>query len=280
MVLYLKKGSKMKYFYIAIFLLFISLNIYPQSDPAIKKSITVSNNNGSSTTLYFGLDAAATDNLDPQLGEANLPPLPPATAWDTRLLLPEGDFSGVKSSYSDFRNATSFPYTGSKEHRIQYQVGSGTTITIAWDLPAEITGVLQDIVTGTLITVPMSGVGNYVVTQPTIFNKLKMIINYQGIVVTDVKENIIQPYLFNLEQNYPNPFNPSTKINYSIPASELVQLKVYDLLGNLVVTLVNEIKAAGSYEVEFNANQLGSGIYFYQLRAGNNILTRKMTLVK
>jgi hypothetical protein len=152
----------------------------------VTESVVVSNDIGSSTVLEFGLDSLASDDFDFQFGEANLPPLPPPTAWDTRLLLPEGGFSGVKSSLKDYRNAPSFPFTGSKEYRIQYQVGSGTTVKIEWNLPPQITGLLQDIVTGTLINVPMNDSGNYTVAQPTIFNKLKMTIDYQSIIPVEL----------------------------------------------------------------------------------------------
>jgi len=91
------------------------------------------------------------------------------------------------------------------------------------------------------------------------------------------KENILT---FKLEQNYPNPFNPTTKINYQIPASSFVTLKVFDVLGSEIVTLVNEEKPVGSYEVEFNAVEFPSGVYFYQLHAGNFIQTKKMVLMK
>ena len=85
---------------------------------------------------------------------------------------------------------------------------------------------------------------------------------------------------FTLEQNYPNPFNPSTTIRYSIPTSEFVTLKVYDVLGNEVATLVNEEKPAGSFEVNFSAVELSSGIYFYKLQVGSFIETKKMILLK
>ncbi len=85
---------------------------------------------------------------------------------------------------------------------------------------------------------------------------------------------------FNLEQNYPNPFNPSTTISYSIPSSSFAQLNVYDVLGNEVVTLVKEEKSAGSYEVNFNAEGLTSGVYFYKLSAGSFLSTKKMLLLK
>jgi endonuclease/exonuclease/phosphatase family metal-dependent hydrolase len=83
-----------------------------------------------------------------------------------------------------------------------------------------------------------------------------------------------------LQQNYPNPFNPITTIQFRIADIGFVTLKIYDLLGNEIRTLVNEEKPAGSYEVEFFAKGLPSGIYFYQLRAGNFIETKKLMLLK
>jgi len=88
------------------------------------------------------------------------------------------------------------------------------------------------------------------------------------------------PEKIQLNQNYPNPFNPSTKISWQLPVSGRQTLKVYDVLGNEVATLVNEYKPAGRYEVEFNADKLPSGVYFYQLRAGNFEDTKKMILLR
>ena len=85
---------------------------------------------------------------------------------------------------------------------------------------------------------------------------------------------------FELSQNYPNPFNPSTKISFKITEAGLTSLKVFDALGNEVAILVNEVKPTGIYEIEFGGNDLTSGIYFYQLRAGAFIETKKMVLMK
>jgi photosystem II stability/assembly factor-like uncharacterized protein len=109
--------------------------------------------------------------------------------------------------------------------------------------------------------------------------------------VTEIDDiPIHQPSEFSLCQNYPNPFNPTTKIKYSIPSNQnplpgegrggLVTLKVYDILGNEVATLVNEQKSPGEYEVEFDGSSLSSGIYFYQLKSGSFIQTNKMLLMK
>ncbi|MCB0751681.1 MAG: T9SS type A sorting domain-containing protein, partial [Ignavibacteriae bacterium] len=81
-------------------------------------------------------------------------------------------------------------------------------------------------------------------------------------------------------QNYPNPFNPVTKISYQIPSPGLVTLRIYDVLGREVRTLVNKELNSGKYEIEFNASSLSSGIYFYTLSAGSFLLTKKLMLLK
>ena len=88
------------------------------------------------------------------------------------------------------------------------------------------------------------------------------------------------PNRFSLSQNYPNPFNPTTIINYSIPKTSLVTIKVYDVLGREVATLVNEEKYAGNYSVQFSGSKLSSGIYFYRIQAGSFVQTKKLLLLK
>jgi len=100
--------------------------------------------------------------------------------------------------------------------------------------------------------------------------------------ITSVQQEVTPslPQQFILSQNYPNPFNPSTTINYSIPQTSFVILKVYDVLGNEVVTLVEEEKEAGCYKVEFNGSKLSSSIYLYRLQAGDISMTKKFILLK
>jgi hypothetical protein len=88
------------------------------------------------------------------------------------------------------------------------------------------------------------------------------------------------PDRYGLLQNYPNPFNPSTKIEYTLPKSEYVNITVYNTLGQAIKTLVNEHMPIGHHQVEFNAQNLPSGVYFYLLEAGEYVQTRKMLLVK
>ncbi|MBI2427545.1 MAG: T9SS type A sorting domain-containing protein [Ignavibacteriales bacterium] len=88
------------------------------------------------------------------------------------------------------------------------------------------------------------------------------------------------PVQYSLSQNYPNPFNPTTNIEYRLSNTEFVSLKVFDLLGREVATLVNEAKSSGTHEVNFNAKNLSSGIYLYQLSVGAHVETRRMVLLK
>ncbi len=92
--------------------------------------------------------------------------------------------------------------------------------------------------------------------------------------------NFLAPSEFRLEQNFPNPFNPATTIQYQLPSTSNVSLKIYDVLGNEVVTLVNEKQDAGYKEIKFNADRYASGMYIYRLTADKYVSTMKMLLLK
>ena len=354
--------------------------------PLVEGEIVVSSGS-ENRTLRMGFDTLATDEIDEHLGEHGaLPPFPPSGAFEAQYFLPENNYSGTLSAYSDFR-FTDNTIATQKEWRIVYQPSPSGDIVINWDLPFIMTGVLQDIINGSFINVPISGSGNFVVPNPYTFNKLRMIINldietpvelisfnatlldnkvkldwvtatetnnsgfeiqrtspipspYKGEggeagrgwevigfvpgfgTTTEPKsysftdENVtirlagpsagtykyrlkqidfdgsfeysneievavdITPKEFVLYQNYPNPFNPSTVISYQLPVNGNVTLKVYDVLGNEIVALVNEEKSAGEYEVEFDASSIASGMYLYKLQAGTFIQIKKMILAK
>ena len=118
--------------------------------------------------------------------------------------------------------------------------------------------------------------------------QMQMWWSYMQLDFLDVSESIITavenkdglPTSYSLSQNYPNPFNPATNIRYTVPKLSQVVMKVYDVLGREVVTLVNEVKNAGSYITTFNGRQLSSGIYFYTLRAGDFVQSKKMVIMK
>ena len=99
-------------------------------------------------------------------------------------------------------------------------------------------------------------------------------------VLSGVEEQVSLPMTYKLEQNYPNPFNPTTEIRYQISEVSNVSLKVYDVLGREVRTLVNRKQGPGTYEVQFDASGLSSGVYFCGLRTKNYKAIRKMVVVK
>jgi hypothetical protein len=103
----------------------------------------------------------------------------------------------------------------------------------------------------------------------------------EGDIISDVDHidnEVVEKYF--LTQNYPNPFNPKTTINYQIPESGFVSIKIFDVLGNEIASLINEEKPVGTYQIEFKADGLPSGVYFYQLKAGDFFETKKMVLLK
>jgi Secretion system C-terminal sorting domain/Photosynthesis system II assembly factor YCF48 len=193
--------------------------------------------------------------------------------------------SGTTENLYDvkFKNANEGAVAGANGV-VRFTSDGGTT----WNEDKFLSGLTQkDIISFTLVdsnTVSSLTVNNY--------NKYRKNSNRAGadssfflsvstepfVGVDDEENTTIKQY--KLEQNYPNPFNPSTKINYSLSQFGLVTLKVYDLLGKEVSTLVNEEKNAGNYEVNFNGIGLPSGIYFYKLTAGNFTETKKLVLIK
>jgi hypothetical protein len=106
------------------------------------------------------------------------------------------------------------------------------------------------------------------------------VVKYHATLSKVEKNNELIPSEYTLSQNYPNPFNPATKISFTLPERSNVSLKVFNVLGQLVSELVNSNFEAGNYTVDFNASQLSSGMYIYTLSAGDNLITKKMTLIK
>jgi hypothetical protein len=103
-------------------------------------------------------------------------------------------------------------------------------------------------------------------------------------ILTGIVSPVVKPEAtikeFSLSQNYPNPFNPTTIISWQLAVGSFVTLKVYDVLGREVKILVNEFQETGTHSINFDATKLASGIYFYQLKAGNFVSTKKMILLK
>ncbi|WP_304043847.1 T9SS type A sorting domain-containing protein [Ignavibacterium album] len=185
-------------------------------------------------------------------------------------LIPNGDFRAVAM---DFFNQK-FYFFGNQIGKVV--IGDGSVIN-----DVDLTGITGGAITSSFVYYPNSTPPGYIFVGTENGGVFR-----QPLSATDVESNSTIISEFRLNQNYPNPFNPSTKISWQSPIGGYTTLKVYDVLGNEVATLVDEYKNAGSYEVEFNAVEtrrgvsLPSGVYFYKLQAGKFVETKKMILTK
>jgi hypothetical protein len=262
-----------------IFFIMILTSVISASKPLLNISLIVADNAGGIQPLNFGIDSSATDGIDTGLGEAPLPPLPPSGVFDARFNLP----NGKEASLRDYRQGIK-TFIGQKIYNIQFQPGTGTSISISWYLPSGIKGRLQDVITGSQIDTQMAGIGIYQVANPGIYNKLQMTLTFDGLLPVEAETGAVTS--FNLEQNYPNPFNPSTQIKYSLLSNSSVKVKIFNALGESVKEIANEVQESGVHTINFNASGLSSGVYFYTIEAnptdGSKSFraTKKMILMK
>lgn len=178
-----------------------------------------------------------------------------------------------------------FPYQSFNDEEMWTTLTSGTSHSSfiqAGDVAFIVSGGPYDIPAGDYINVVfvLAGANNITDLTETIANAR---IKYNDIPTGVENEEDELPTELTLEQNYPNPFNPATTISYTVPQNNggaNVRLVVYDILGNAIKTLVDENKSSGTYQIQFDGSSLSSGVYFYQLRTGAQILTKKMLLVK
>ena len=196
---------------------------------------------------------------------------------------------------------TKFEYNGERfpDETIINQMGSFDCkkFLLSWNISANLFGNWTDLVTtydtvwiapGEEFWVVQEHIPTNHVVLPAIFGIDPISIPgvfYGDVTVVSVDDEQLIPDKISLEQNYPNPFNPSTNIQYKINSRQFVSLKIYDVIGNEIATLVNEEKPAGVYEIQFNSHaggvrNLPSGVYFYQLETSSFIKTKKMILLK
>ena len=270
-----------------VFVIACSINIFALLDSAeVSIPLEMYDNAGGHglDPLYFGVDPTATDSIDVDLSESDLPPFPPAGVFDTRWILPIGNFSGTLSSWSDYRFGGGAPFADTIVYRLKYQGAEGAdTMFFAWDFPADITARLQDIVTGQIIDVPMVGSGVYGLDNFGVFNQMKFTV-YYNILPSDVV-TISVPEEFTLSQNYPNPFNPTTEVRFQIPETSNVTLRIYDMLGQEVRTLFAGEALRGTYTVQWDGlngagTKMSSGSYIYRMIAADFVQSKKMILLK
>jgi hypothetical protein len=362
---------------ISIALLYFTISFGQVTDDQADVDIPLSATDGTNViSLAVGLDLTATNGIDPALGETDLPPFPPAGVFEFRFDL--APYAGEPlSSYFDYRNAPSFPFTGVIEHTLWFQVSSpGIDIDIDYDIPSGAEMTITDQIGGSFLNIgPFSGIG--VATIPgsytAIFPKALLIMDYQAIIpveltsftaglsgqtvilnwttatelnnqgfkierhtttsnwetigyvpgfgttsepktysYTDDKivtgtytyrlkqvdfdgtfsysdevevEVDFAPSDFALLQNYPNPFNPNTKIQFQVPRTSSVTVKIYDMLGQEVSTLFAGEVVSGTYTANWNGLndagvQMSSGSYIYKMVAGDFVQSKKMQLLK
>lgn len=254
----------------------VSINLFAQNEPVVKSTLRFFNGT-ENRFISFGIDPSATDSIDMHLGESNLPPLPPLGVMEVRFNLPRNNFNGTLSSYNDYRFGTT-PFSGQVEHRIRVQHGEGDTLTVYWALPSEITCELKDM-SGTIINVQMSGEGSFDILEPDSYTQFRFFVNYNNATDIHTDEALI-PEKTELVQNFPNPFNPTTIISFKLKEATNVRLKVFDITGKLIATLIDQYLIAGNHSIPFEAASLSTGVYFYQLKAKDYIQTKKMLLIR
>jgi hypothetical protein len=228
--------------------------------------------------IYFGIESRGFGCC-----EFELPPIPPEGVFDTRFICPRiVDTCG--SSWRDIRPFTSTVQRDTFRFRTQMS-GVGTILFASWPsgLSAYFTQLTLRYFNGVQFVV-INMLTDTSVDFSDVEPNLPAMVNIfsGGLVATGVERDVQEgtPEALLLFQNYPNPFNPSTAIKFTLPRVGHVTLKIYDLLGTEVATLVNELLGPGTYERTFDAEGLASGVYFYRTQADGFIQTRKLLLLR
>jgi len=234
----------------------------------------VSVTDGATTlVLYLGAAAGATNGYDPRYDTA-APPPPPAGAFDARTRLGTDDFT------QDIRSVTGFAGT----FELRYQSGTGNPPVLHWD-PATLGGgpgavwTITDRFDGTHAAVDMRSTTTLATgTNPFLADGLVIRVTVPLSAGGTPQEEL--PLATGLGQNYPNPFNPATVIPFTLAEPGAVTLRVYDEIGRLVATLVEERKEAGRHTAVWDARNVASGVYLCEMRSGGVRAVRKLTLLK
>jgi len=228
--------------------------------PTLEHSINIRDNTSvpNSGELTFGFAALASPGIDTVYGEFELPSTPPSGVFDIRFELPT---TPVKYSRTDFRHDTVKTATWI----LKFQPGGGGyPITFSWDSTKFKVGgyFLRDILTGNIVNINMGIVNKYVLSN-LIITSLKILYDKNFVSVRD----LTLPKSYELYQNFPNPFNPATTIRFSLPEQSVVNLSIFNLLGENVNTLLDKELETGHYEIIWNANIYSSGVYIIKMES-------------
>jgi hypothetical protein len=211
-------------------------------------AVTITDSKGSSQTLYFGADA----NTEIPVAMYSMPPAPPAGAFDARFETPGG--GSMVQTYGE----------ESAEFTVAIQ-SDAYPVTVSWNVK----DASYDLTAGAGNMQTMRGEGTMKIGNSEV-NRLSLKLTGAGEL----------PKEFALLQNYPNPFNPGTTIKYDLPKDSRVSLKLFNIVGQEVATLVNAEQNAGYKSVQWNADNFASGVYFYRLQAGDFVASKKLLLLK
>lgn len=275
-----------------IALTFVALTSMMYGQPRFEIPIAVTSGGSATEILHFGFFPGAhycfhqADTMNGN-GECDALPLPPAGVFYSRLTLPRNSTGDscctfIGGSLWDYRPFTSD--TQKDTFKIRGSLGGGSTWMLSWPpgLASRFTQLMLrffDQVQGRNINIDMLTTTSVDATPAG--DPLTVYIFSGGLVVTSVQPILPGvPGKITLVQNYPNPFNPETNITFQIPSSSFVSLKVFDVLGGEVATIVSEWLTPGTYERLFTAEGLTSGVYFYRLQAGGSVQTKKLLLLR
>lgn len=217
--------------------------------------LTITDSRGGSQTLYFGADA----NNDIQSDMYAMPPTPPQSAFDARFDTPDGG-SMVQTHGVEVSEAVEFTVA------IQ---SDAYPVTFSWKIKNSSYALTDG--QGSKVFSPKEMIGE---------GSLRILNSSINKVSVKLTGSTLLPKEFSLSQNYPNPFNPSTTIKYNLPKGSHVSLKLFNILGQEVATLVNEEQKAGYKSIEWNAANVASGVYMYQLKSANYVSTKKALLLR
>ena len=258
---------------------YFTTKLAPHIDPcnpiesfATMDNITISDASGNSQKMFVHNGHRA---IDVGMSDFDMPPVPPKNHFNARFqsgkfietVLPNNKIIRMPISVNNASFPIKIKWDTKQQNSIQYWLRKPGKINEKVSLSGSGELVLDNVYGNTLVLETQA-------VAPGPCN------SYKAGILEPAVELVNIPNEYALGQNYPNPFNPITMIKYQLPANGFVSLKVYDVLGKEVATLVNEYKVAGYYDVEFNATNLSSGVYFYKLQAGNFVVTKKLLLTR